>query len=204
MKKTLLRLDASSRYAGSVSRALADTAQQSWLAANPGGEVVVRDLVARPIPHITERTIAGFNTPADQLTPELREATALSDELIAELLAADTLLISTPMYNFSIPSALKAYIDQVVRIGRTFAADETSLHGLVPDRPTFLATAAGAVYHETAIAGLNFVGPYLTTLLGFLGITSVQQLAIEGTTMDAQVMATTTEKATQQLHASLA
>ena len=204
MKKTLLRLDASSRHSGSVSRALADTAQQRWLAANPGGEVIVRDLVAQPIPHIAERTIAGFYTPADQLTPELREATALSDELIAELLAADTLLISTPHVQLLHPFGLKAYIDQIVRIGRTFAADETGLHGLVPDRPTFLATASGAVYSGTAIASLNFVGPYLTTLLGFLGITSVQQLAIEGTTMDAQVMEATQQNATQQLHASLA
>ena len=203
MNKNLLRIDASARTTSSVSRTLADAVQHAWQTANPNGRVVLRDLVAQPIPHISQDTITGYYTPADQLTPELQAATALSDELIAELLAADTLLISTPMYNFSIPSALKAYIDQIVRLNHTFAADENGLRGLVADRPTFIASAAGAVYTGTNIAGLNFEGPYLTTLLGFLGITSVELLSVEGTTMDPQAMEASLQQAQERIHTLL-
>lgn len=203
MNKTLLRIDASARTTGSVSRTLADAVQHAWQTAHPTGRVVLRDLAAQPIPHISQDTITGYYTPADQLTPALRAATALSDELIAELLDAHTLLISTPIYNFSIPSALKAYIDHVVRLNYTFAADENGLRGLVADRPTFIASAAGAVYAGTDLAALNFEGPYLTTLLGFLGITSVELLAVEGTTVDPQAMAATMQQAQARIHAVL-
>ncbi len=195
MSQTLLRIDASARVAGSHSRALADDFQGRWQQAHPDGRVVVRDLAQQPIIQIDATTIAGFYTAPDQHTSEHTQATALSDELIAELLAADVLLISTPMYNFSIPAALKAYIDQIVRIGRTFSADETGLHGLVPDRPTYVAFAAGAVYHGTDLTELNFVEPYLKNLLGFLGLTSVEFLTVEGTSVDPAAQERTTAQA---------
>lgn len=199
MPQTLLRIDASARLAGSHSRGLADDFQAQWQQAHPDGRVVVRDLARQPIAQIDALTIEGFYTPRAQHTPAHTAATALSDELIAELLAADVLLISTPMYNFSVPAALKAYIDQIVRIGQTFAADETGLHGLVPDRPTYVALAAGAVYHGTALASLDFVAPYLNTLLGFLGLTSVEFLAVEGTTVDEAAQARTAATAHRRI-----
>ena len=119
----ILRIDSSSRLQDSHSRELADFFQATWLKQHPHDEVVRRDLVATPIPHIAEATIAGYYTPPEQQTDAMKAATALSDELIAELMTADILLFSVPMYNFSIPSSLKAYIDQIVRVGHTFGFD---------------------------------------------------------------------------------
>ncbi|WP_210516037.1 FMN-dependent NADH-azoreductase [Hymenobacter terricola] len=199
MSQTLLRIDASARLAGSHSRGLADDFQASWQQAHPDGRVMVRDLAQTPIAQIDALTIEGFYTAPDQHTPQHTQATALSDELIAELLAADVLLLSTPVYNFAIPAAFKAYIDQVARIGRTFSADETGLHGLVPDRPTYVAVAAGLVYHDSPFTGFNFVAPYLEELLGFLGITSVEFLTVEGTSVDPAALERTTAAAHQRI-----
>src|ERR1700736_5535443 len=95
----LLRIDSSSRLQGSQSRELADLVQSRWLASHPGGDIVLRDLAKDPISHIADATIAGYYTPKERHTPEMQSATALSDMLIAELLAADTLLFSVPIYN---------------------------------------------------------------------------------------------------------
>jgi len=202
--KTLLRIDASSRTRGSHSRALADFFQQKWQNANPGNEIVLRDLIKDPIPHIGEATIAGYYTPKDEHDDTLKTATALSDQLIDELKSADTLLISTPMYNFSVPSALKAYIDQIVRIGHTFGFDqEKGFYGLVEGKKAFVVTAIGAVY-AGALAELNFLEPYLKTLLGFLGITEVEVVSLEGTTTDASALARGKQAAMEKIETLLA
>lgn len=186
----LLRIDASSRTAGSYSRALADAFEEAWRERFPQTELIRRDVVTEPIGHISSDTIAGFYMPATDLTGTLREAVALSDRLIAELSSADTLLISTPIYNFSIPSALKAYIDQIVRIGHTFAHDGKTFEGLVKGKRAFVICAYGALGYrdEKLLAAYNFLEPYLRELLGFLGIGDTTFFAVEGTT-DAQAPA---------------
>ena len=141
---TLLRIDASARKSESISRALADQVHAQWAKANPNGRIITRDLAKLSLPHITETTIRGFY--ASEMNTELKSATRLSDELIDELLAADEILLSTPMYNFSVPSSLKAYIDQIVRINRTFAVADGQLQGLVPDKRVYLVLAEGAAY----------------------------------------------------------
>ena len=181
----LLRIDTSVREQGSHSREIADYFQNQWLKYHPDDEVVLRDLVRDPLPHIQEATINGFYTPETELDATLMEATRLSDQLIGELMASDILLISTPMYNFSIPSSLKAWIDQVVRIGRTFAFNpEKGFQGLVRNKQAIIVTASGAVFSNETMSAMNFLEPYLRTLLSFLGITKIDFLAIEGTTMD--------------------
>jgi FMN-dependent NADH-azoreductase len=185
---TLLRVDASSRPQGSHSRDLADFFVQQWTQANPQGEIIVRDLVREPIPHISEITIAGFYTPHAERDETLAGAIELSDRLIGEITAADVLLIDTPMYNFSIPSALKAWIDQVVRMGETFAfSPEDGFTGLVTGKQAFVVTATGAEFSNEALRPMDFMTPYLTALLGFLGLTEVQLLCVEGTTTDPEV-----------------
>lgn len=180
----LLKIDSSSRSGGSHSRALADTFTAEWQAANPAGKVVIRDVVAKPIPHISDDTIAGFYTPADQLDAKLKAALALSDELIAELFASDVILISAPIYNFSVPSALKAYIDHVSRIGKTFAFDGTNFEGLVKAKKLYCALAYGLPANET-----DMLKPYLNLLFGFLGISDINFLKVEGTVFDADSVA---------------
>lgn len=113
----LLRLDSSSRLQGSHSRELADFFQSKWVAADPNGQVTIRDITRPAVPHVDEVMIRGFQTPAADRTPEMKNAIAVSDDLLVELKAADYLLVSVPMYNFSVPSALKAWIDQIVRLG---------------------------------------------------------------------------------------
>ncbi len=183
---TLLRIDASARTEGSYSRQLGDSFETSWRARHAGGTVVLRDLALTPVPQIADQTITGFYTPAEALTDALRDATALSDGLIAELRAADELLVTTPMYNFGIPAALKAWVDQIVRIGHTFSYDGTSFTGLVTGKPVTIAIAYGAGgYGEgEALAALDLVRPYLATLFGFLGFTDVSFASVEATTGD--------------------
>lgn len=181
----ILRVDASSRTDDSHSRQLADQFLDRWCQAHPDDQVVVRDLVRCPVPHIAQTTIAGFYTPTDQFTDQLKEATALSDELIGELKAADVVLISTPMYNFTVPSALKAWIDHVVRMGHTFSfSPESGFAGLLQGKRAVVVTATGAAFSNEALQPMDFLTPYLRTVLGFLGFQSVDVITVEGTTID--------------------
>lgn len=196
---TLLRLDASPRPAtlagsgleGSYSRDLADVVEAQIARRHNDLVVVRRDLAANAPPHISDLTIKGYYTPPAAMTDELRAATALSDELIAELQGADILLISTPMYNFSIPSAFKAWIDQIVRIGRTFAYENGAVRGLVSGKPAYLCHAYGlAGYQENGpLAAYDFMAPYLRSVLGFIGIDEVTSFAVEATAADAGTFA---------------
>jgi FMN-dependent NADH-azoreductase len=197
---TLLRIDASARTEGSHSRALADEVEAGWLRLNPDGEVVSRNLAQDPVALITNDTIAGYYTPADELTDELRQATALSDQLIAEIMAADSLLISTPMYNFSIPAVLKAWVDQIVRINHTFGFDPaTGLVGLIKNKSAYVSVAMGAQFTGTPIEGYDFVRPYMKSLLGFLGFEQVEIFSLEATTTDEQQINTGMQEAVQQI-----
>lgn len=183
---TLLRLDASSRHTGSRSRELADHLVQRLTEHEDTLRVVARDLAAEPISIIADSTIVGFYTPSEAMTDDLRAATALSDELISELQAADALLIAAPMYNFGVPAALKTWVDQVVRINRTFSYDGQSFTGLVTGKPAYLALAYGAGGYAPGgpFAAMDFLRPYLGGLLGFLGFTEVHVFAVELTTAD--------------------
>jgi FMN-dependent NADH-azoreductase len=192
---TLLRIDSSSRRNGSHSRALADAFESAWVARFPGAAIVRRDLVANPIGHIHETTIAGFYTPAEKLDGKLKDAVALSDQLIGEINAADTILIATPMYNFTVPSALKSWIDQIVRINRTFSYDGTNFAGLVKARRVVVVAAFGAGGYGDALAGADFVTPYLKFLFGFLGVSDVTVIPAEATTADAATVATNVDRA---------
>lgn len=181
----LLKIDASSRDAGSHSRELADTFLAEWRKANPQGLVVIRDLAANPPPHISATTIEGFYTPEAMLDARLRQALALSDRLIAELMASDTILVSSPIYNFSVPSALKAYIDHISRIGKTFAFDGTNFEGLVKGKRIYFALAYGL----PAAPETDMLQPYLRLLFGFLGVTDMNFIAVQGTVTETVAQA---------------
>lgn len=212
----LLRIDASARIEESHSRALGDYFETAWEAANPitrrflsktpKNEIVRRDLAARPISHIANSTIAGFYTPPDGFTPDLYAATAMSDELIAELQAADTLLITTPLYNFSLPSSLKAWIDQIMRIGHTFSFDGENFGGLLQVKDVVIICAYGASgYMDTnAMKSANFLQPYLEFLFGFMGAASIRFISAEGMTGDASHVEATLTQARSDIDALFA
>lgn len=181
----LLRIDASARISDSHSRNLADELEAKWLATHPNGVVQRRDLVKEPIGPLENDTIVGYYTPEDAMTDHLRQATAQSDTLIAELLGADELLISTPMYNFTLPAVLKAWIDQVVRIHKTFGFDdEGNIQGLVKGKPAYITTALGAQFTGTPLESMDFLHPYMKAVLGFIGFEDVKFFSVECTTMD--------------------
>ncbi len=197
---TLLRIDASPRADNSHSRSLADELQARWLDAHPGAQVQLRDLAKEPIGPIENDTIVGYYTPEGDMTDPLRQATAQSDMLIDELLGADALLISTPMYNFSVPAVLKAWIDQVVRINRTFGFNEDGdLQGLVKGKTAYITTAIGAQFTGTPLVAMDFLRPYLKSLFGFIGFEQVKIFSVESTSMDENQLALSREKSLAEI-----
>jgi FMN-dependent NADH-azoreductase len=187
----LLRIDSSARRSGSVSRDLGDRFEAAWCARGADFSVTHRDLAAEPIPQIVPETIAGFYTAAGDMTADLRAATALSDTLIAELKSADELLLTVPMYNFTVPSALKAWIDQIVRINHTFSYDGQNFQGLLAVRRATVVSAygAGGYLGGGPLASADFCVTYLKFVLGFLGVRAVEHVGVEATTGDASVLA---------------
>lgn len=160
---------------------LAQYVQERWLEAHPNGKLIHRDLARQAIPHIQNKTIEGFYLPTDQMSAQHQRATALSDELIEELKASDDILISSPLYNLNIPSNLKAYFDQVVRIGQTFASSKEGYYGILENKTAYLMTVKGGVYQGTSMAQYDFQEPYLRTILNFIGIRTAASFSLEGT-----------------------
>ncbi len=197
----LLRIDASARFDCSHSRNLGDLVEARWRAAHPGGTVARRDLAAEPAPQITAATVDGFYADPATMSFSQRQSVRLSDQLIEELQQADTLLIAAPIYNFGVPAALKAWIDQVTRIGKTFAYEDGAFQGLVRADHAILSLAYGArgYLNSGPFKDADFLDPYLTFLLGFLGVERVDTLAVEGTTGDPADIADGLAFATQSL-----
>ena len=179
MTKTVLHLDSSARFTDSASRSLS-----AGVVAHLGAASVVRrDLAAHPLPQIDETWIAANFTPADMRTDAQKQALAQSDSLVEELKAADTIVIGLPVYNFSVPASLKAWIDLVARVGLTFQYGENGPEGLLQGKRAIVAYASGGVPMGSPV---DFASTYLRQLLGFIGITDVEFVAAEGTSMDAE------------------
>jgi len=161
--------------AESVSRQLGQRVVDS-LAAQ-GGKVVTRDLAANDIPHLTAERFAANLTPAGERTPEQAELAAYADALIAELQAADTIVIASPVYNFAAPATLKLWADMVARAGTTFRYTANGPEGLLTGKKAYLAIASGGT---PVGADFDFMTRWLTFFLGFLGITDVAMVAADG------------------------
>lgn len=196
----LLRINASSRLTGSHSAAIADHFEAAFHEKHPGSDVITRQVADGSIPLVSQKTIEGFYFPETDLPADLKQATALSDTLIAELQEADTLLIATPIYNFGIPAALKAWIDQIVRVGHTFSYDGEAFSGLVRTRRAVVVGTYGAEgYLEgQPFAAANFVQPYLNFLLSFLGIQDIRFISAQGTVADPETAAARVEAAKEE------
>src|SRR5437868_8585126 len=168
----LLRIDSSARTA-SVTRQLTVKAAEAWKENNPDGDVIHRDLSAMQIPPITDDWSAT-QLDASKLSPGQRSYLSTSDQLIDELRAADTIVIGAPMYNFSISSPLKGWIDQIVRIGKTFGYGPDGPRGLLEMKKVIVITARGGAYEKgTPREAFDFQEPYLRHILGFIGLTDV-------------------------------
>jgi FMN-dependent NADH-azoreductase len=173
---TLLKINTSLLATGNANR-LADAFVAQWCEQHPEDRVIIRDLTHRPIPHLDETTLTGFFTPAEQRTPEQQAAVRLSNELVAELQAADVVVLGVPMYNFGIPSTLKAWVDHVARAGITFKYTENGPLGLVQGKQVFVLAARGGVHRDTP---RDTQTAYLRNVLEFLGMTDVRFVYAEG------------------------
>lgn len=178
MTHTLLRIDASARRAGSVSRQLTDA-----IVAKIAPETTITRDLADALPQITETWVGANFTPKENRSDEQIEALAQSDELIAELNAADTIVIGLPVYNFGVPTALKAWIDLVARAGVTFQYTSTGPEGLLTGKKVYIAMASGGV---PAGSPVDFATTYLRQVLSFIGINDVQIIEASGLSSDPE------------------
>jgi FMN-dependent NADH-azoreductase len=201
---TLLNIQSSPRGGNSISRTLSRDFVTAWQTKHPDGKVVLRDLAENNLPYVGLPWITGIFLPADRHTPEMQRALAVSDELIAELFAADEILIGTPMYNFTVPANLKAWIDLIVR-PRVTHSGPPERKGLVNGKTCKIIIASGGTYDEgLPAAASDHESGYLKRILAFIGITEVEVILAGGTAAVAFGSTTVEELAMQIRPAVLA
>lgn len=171
----LLVVETSPRGDYSISRNMTRRFVGDWRAAHPDGEVVDRDLMETDLQFVTAPWLQAYFTPVEQHSPEMQQALRLSDELVAEMLAADHIVIATPVYNYNVPAALKAWVDHIVRKGITLGVDGS---GLVTGKKATVLLASGGVYTEgSPIRDRDIATHYLRLILRVIGITDVTFVA---------------------------
>lgn len=174
----LLVVETSPRGENSISRNLTRRYVARWQDAHPDGEVVIRDLMETNLPFVTAPWLHAYFTPSERQTPEMKDVLSLSDELVAELIAADHVVIATPVYNYNVPAALKAWIDHIVRKGLTLGFDGK---GLLLGKTATVLMASGGVYTEgSPIRDRDIATQYLRLILNVIGITDVTVIAAGG------------------------
>ena len=181
----LLHIDSSALGKNSVSRQLTAQIVAKWKAGHPGTEVDYLDLAANPPSHLSADSL-GFRMPpgAQELNDTQRRENAISEALVSQFLAADVVVVGAPLYNFAIPSQLKAWIDRVVQVGRTFKYTEKGPQGLAGGKTMIVASARGGVYSTTEGGrAMEHQESYLQTVFGFLGVTDIRFVRAEGLAM---------------------
>jgi FMN-dependent NADH-azoreductase len=178
--KKILHLISSFRGDDSYSVKLGHAIVDKLKTENPGAIVQELNLIAENYPHLDAPHFQAFMTPVTELTDADKEAIKYSDKAISQLMEADYIVIGSPFYNFGIPSALKAWIDHIVRFGVTFRYTENGPEGLVKGKKVYIALASGGVYTEGPMQPYDFNGPYLEYMLGFLGMTDLKIFRAEG------------------------
>ncbi|MBU9562878.1 NAD(P)H-dependent oxidoreductase [Burkholderia multivorans] len=177
---TILQINSAARSQGAQSTLLSTELTAKLQQSNPGAKVVVRDLLADGLPHLDESVLGAFFTPAENRSAEQNAIVAKSDALIAELQAADIIVIGAPMYNFGISSQLKTYFDWIARAGVTFRYTENGPEGLIKGKKVYVVSARGGKYAGTPHDSQT---PYLRSFLGFVGMTDVSFIYAEGLNM---------------------
>lgn len=201
---TLLQLNTSLFGQHGQSSQLADAYVAQWRRAHPRGEAIVRDLAAEPVPHLTAERFQGFGLDDAARTVEQRQAAALSDRLVDELRRADTIVIGLPMYNFGVPSTLKAYFDHVARANLTFSYGPTGPKGLLTGKRAIIFATRGGAYAGTP---LDTQTGFVRDFLRFVGIEDVQFVYAEGLAMGDEKRGTALADARRRidaLHAPIA
>lgn len=183
--KNILLIQSSPKGPESYSNKVALSVINELKARNPDAQVVVRNLAENPPPHIGSAFLSGLGAKPEQRSTEQTRVLAVSDKLIDELAAADVFVLAVPMHNFGPPSTLKAWLDHVIRAGRTFAYTQNGPQGLLKGKRAILVLSRGGVYSDGPAKAFDFQEPYLRTALGFIGITDVDVVRVEGVAMSA-------------------
>ncbi|POA31404.1 MULTISPECIES: FMN-dependent NADH-azoreductase [unclassified Pseudomonas] len=193
----VLIIESSARQQDSVSRQLTQTFISQWKAAHPADQITVRDLATHPVPHLDANLLGGWMKPAEQRNETEQSSLERSNQLTDELLATDVLVMAAPMYNFAIPSTLKAWLDHVLRAGVTFKYTETGPQGLLSGKRAYVLTARGGIY---AGSTSDHQEPYLRQVMAFIGIHDVTFIHAEGMNLGGDFH----EKGLNQANAKLA
>ena len=194
----VLIIESSARQQDSISRQLTRDFIEQWQAAHPADQITVRDLAANPVPHLDAHLLGGWMKPEAQRSAAELDALARSNELTDELLAADVLVMAAPMYNFTIPSTLKAWLDHVLRAGVTFKYTPTGPQGLLTGKRAIVLTARGGIQ---AGATSDHQEPYLRQVMAFIGIQHVDFIHAEGLNISGDFHETRRQQANAQLSA---
>ncbi|WP_283183448.1 FMN-dependent NADH-azoreductase [Pseudomonas svalbardensis] len=192
----VLIIESSARQQDSVSRQLTQTFISQWQTAHPIDQITVRDLAVNPVPHLDINLLGGWMKPAEQRNDIEQVSLERSNQLTDELLVADVLVMAAPMYNFAIPSTLKAWLDHVLRAGVTFKYTDTGPQGLLSGKRAYVLTARGGIY---AGSTADHQEPYLRQVLGFIGIHDVTFIHAEGMNLGGDFQ----EKGLSQANAKL-
>ncbi|AMO76668.1 FMN-dependent NADH-azoreductase [Pseudomonas citronellolis] len=174
----LLHIDSSILGDASASRQLSQEVVQAWAAAEPGVQVTYRDLAADAISHLSAASLVAAGTPAELRDAAQKHEVALGENSIEEFLAADAIVIGAPMYNFTVPSQLKAWIDRIAVAGKTFRYTENGPQGLAGGKKVIIVSTAGGLHAGQPSGAAH--EDYLKLVLGFLGITDIEVIRAEG------------------------
>ncbi|MBD9371943.1 FMN-dependent NADH-azoreductase [Rhizobium sp. ARZ01] len=191
----VLQIDSGILGENSVSRRLTAAIAAQVKVDNPAAKVAYRDLVANPLPHLTGVHLMAANAKPEDVDGQLAADVAVSAAVLDEFLAADTIIIGAPMYNFSLPSQLKAWIDRIAVAGKTFRYTENGPEGLAKGKKVIVASTRGGLYSTGPAAIMDHQEAYLKTVLGFFGISDVEFVRAEGLNISAVSKATAISEA---------
>jgi FMN-dependent NADH-azoreductase len=196
--KKILHIVSSPRGQESNSTRLGTTIIEKLLSQYPGSQVTVNDVVEKRYEPLQEVHVVAYRLPDEQQSPAQRLALRDSDDAVAEMIDADFIVVSVPLYNFAIPAALKSWVDHIVRAGKTFSYQTGKPEGLLKNKKVYLAIASNGVYSDGPMKPMDYAEPYLRFILGFLGITDIITYRIEGSGIPG-VMENAVEKGLQSV-----
>jgi FMN-dependent NADH-azoreductase len=204
--KNLLVINASPRGVRSITRRLTNLFAAKWIETHPDYAIQHREVGREAIPHVSELWIAAAAKPAELRTEDEVNELKISDQFIAEIKAADVIVLGTPMFNWSIPSALKAYLDQVIRANETVKMrpddPQNPYRGLLKDKKVYMLFSRGNAGYEKGeyFAHMNFQADYLKTVFNIMGLTDIREIALNGSAFDKGVY----EQSTKAVHNKIA
>lgn len=198
---SILLVTSSPRGGASHSTRVATDLALKLRDADPRQRIVIRDLVAEPLPHIDPDYASGIYTPAEARSQRQADAVAVSDAVLDELVSADTVILATGMINFNIASTLKSWIDHVARSGKSFAYGENGPKGLLTGKKVYIVLSSGGIYSQGGATQMDHATPYLRSVLAFMGMTDVEIIRVEGVAMGAGATDSALEKAAARIEA---